>query len=107
MRQAGILAAAGIHALEHHVKRLADDHANTRHLAEGLGRIPGIDLLHEPETNMVLFRVPDLPAFVARTRERGLLINPIDLTTLRAVTHLDVDAGDIREALEIIREVMT
>ena len=107
MRQAGILAAAGIHALEHHVKRLADDHANARHLAEGLGRIPGIDLLHEPETNMVLFRVPDLPAFVARTRERGLLINPIDLTTLRAVTHLDVDAGDIREALEIIREVMT
>ncbi len=106
MRQAGILAAAGIHALEQHVKRLAEDHANARRLAEGLERIPGVALVREPETNMVLFRVPDVPVFVERTRKRGLLINPIDPTSLRAVLHLDVEAGDVQEALEIIRNAV-
>lgn len=102
MRQAGILAAAGSYALEHHVKRLAEDHANARRLAEGLERIPGIALLRQPETNMVLFQVPDVAAFVERTRGSGLLINPIDPVTLRAVLHLDVEASDVQVALEII-----
>jgi threonine aldolase len=106
MRQAGILAAAGIHALEHHVKRLVEDHANARRLARGLERIPGIRLLREPETNMVVFRVPDLGAFVRGTRGREVLINPIDARTLRAVTHLDVSAADIDEALGRIAEAM-
>ncbi|MCH6560788.1 MAG: low-specificity L-threonine aldolase [Myxococcales bacterium] len=102
MRQAGILAAAGSYALEHHVKRLAEDHANARRLAEGLERIPGVALLRQPETNMVLFQVPDVAAFVERTRGSGLLINPIDPVTLRAVLHLDVEASDVQVALEII-----
>ncbi len=102
MRQAGILAAAGSYALEHNVKRLAEDHANARRLAEGLERIPGVALLRQPETNMVLFQVPDVAAFVERTRERGLLINPIDPMTLRAVLHLDVEVSDVQDALEII-----
>ncbi len=92
MRQAGILAAAGSYALEHHVKRLA----------EGLKRIPGVVLVREPETNIVLFQVPDVAAFVDRTRKGGLLINPIDPTTLRAVLHLDVGGDDVQDALEII-----
>ncbi len=102
MRQAGILAAAGSYALEHHVKRLAEDHANARRLAEGLKRIPGVVLVREPETNMVLFQVPEVAAFVDRTRKGGLLINPIDPTTLRAVLHLDVGTDDVQNALEII-----
>ena len=107
MRQAGILAAAGIHALEHHVKRLADDHANARRLAEGLEQIPGVTLVRRPETNMVLFRVPDMGAFLERTRARDLLINPIDAATLRAVLHLDVSTDDVRAALDLIREAVT
>jgi len=106
MRQAGILAAAGIYALEHHVKRLADDHANARRLAEGLKRVAGVELAREPETNMVLFRVPDVPAFAKRIHARGLLINPIDPSTLRAVLHLDVETAAVQEALEIIREAL-
>lgn len=107
MRQAGILAAAGSYALEHHVKRLAEDHANARRLAEGLERIPGVALLRQPETNMVLFQVPDVAAFVERTRGSGLLINPIDPVTLRAVLHLDVEASDVPVALEIIGKAVT
>ena len=106
MRQAGILAAAGIFALEHHVERLAEDHENARRLAKGLAQFEGFELVREPETNMVLFRVPDLPGFVSRIRERGLLINLIDATTLRAVTHLDVGSAEIDAALEIIRDVL-
>jgi threonine aldolase len=106
MRQAGILAAAGLWALEHHVKRLGEDHANARRLAAGLRGIPGIGEVSDPETNMVLFHVADLARFVRRIRERGLLINPISADRLRAVTHLDVTAADIDAALEIIREVL-
>jgi threonine aldolase len=103
MRQAGILAAAGLWALEHHVKRLAEDHANARRLAEGLGAIPGVRDVSAPETNMVLFSVADLGGFVHRIRERDLLINPIAVDRLRAVTHLDVSAEDIDSAVDIVR----
>jgi threonine aldolase len=106
MRQAGILAAAGLYALEHHVKRLADDHSNARRLALGLAEIRGVRLVREPETNMVLFRVPDVGEFVTRSRSCGVLINPIDRETLRAVTHLDVTAEDIDDALERLRRAL-
>ena len=66
MRQAGIVAAAGLYALDHHVERLADDHANARALAEGLAEIAGVELDPEQvETNIVVFGVPDAPAFCA------------------------------------------
>ena len=99
MRQAGFLAAAGIHALEHHVERLAEDHANARFLAEGLERL-GLAVRGTPETNMVLFAFEDTLALVRGTRARHLLINPTGPGLFRAVTHLDVSTSDLEEALD-------
>ena len=75
MRQAGILAAAGLYALEHHVERLADDHANARRLAAGLEKL-GLAVAAAPETNMVIFRVEDEMGFLRETRARRVLVNP-------------------------------
>jgi threonine aldolase len=98
MRQVGMLAAAGLHALEHHVDRLADDHRNARRLAEGLAALD-LEILVPPETNMVYFRVDDTAGFVRETRARDLWINPMKPRVFRAVTHLDVDADDVEDAL--------
>jgi threonine aldolase len=106
MRQAGILAAAGIHALEHHVQRLADDHVHARRLASGLAEL-GFVLDGEPDTNIVVFRVRDAVAFLRGTRQRGVLINPLDARRFRAVTHLDVGAEDVEDALARIREMLS
>jgi threonine aldolase len=106
MRQAGVLAAAGLFALEHNVKRLDDDHANARRFAEGVRQLPGVELVREPETNIVLFRVPDLPVFVAGARARGVLINAIGPGVLRAVFHLDVHREDVDRALVALGEVL-
>ncbi len=106
MRQAGVLAAAGLYALEHHVERLADDHHNARRLAEGLRRL-GIEVDAEPETNMVFFRFADTAAFMNATRERHLLIDPVALGRFRAVTHLDVSTDDIDEALRRIEVALS
>ena len=105
MRQAGILAAAGLHALEHNVERLAEDHANARRLAEGLAEM-GFAVEGTPETNLVVFAVPDATAFLRGTRKRSLLMNPIGPGRFRAVTHLDVGADDVEEALARIREML-
>jgi threonine aldolase len=105
MRQAGILAAAGIHALEHHVERLAEDHANARLLAEGLEKL-GLVVDPPPETNIVLFRVPGAAGFLRETRRRGVLMGAIDADLLRAVTHLDVTRTDVEEALGRIEEAL-
>jgi threonine aldolase len=104
MRQVGILAAAGLYALEHHVERLAMDHANARRFADGLSR-RGFEVAPEPETNMVLFGVSDTLGFIRATRERQLLINPVAQGRFRAVTHLDVSKADIQEALDRIDEL--
>ncbi len=106
MRQAGVLAAAGIVALEQNVKRLEDDHLNARHFAGGLRELPGAELVREPETNIVLFRVPDVASFVAGARGRGVLINPIGPSVLRAVFHLDVDREAVERALDVLGEVL-
>ena len=106
MRQAGILAAAGLHALEHHIDRLADDHTNALALAEGLESL-GFEVTPRPETNIVLFRVEDTAGFVRETRRRALLINPVDDGWLRAVTHLDVSRTDVDAALSRIDEVQS
>jgi threonine aldolase len=105
MRQAGVLAAAGLYALEHNCKRLAEDHANARALADGLARVPGVELAAAPETNIVVFRRPDAPALCERLRGRGVLVGAISHDTLRAVTHLDVSARDVERALAVLREV--
>jgi threonine aldolase len=104
LRQAGILAAAGLHALEHHLERLAEDHANARRLAAGLERL-GFAVSPPPETNMVMFRVDDTLAFLRETRARKLLVNPTAPGSFRAVTHLDVSEADVDEALGRIEEV--
>ncbi len=105
MRQAGILAAAGIHALEHHVERLARDHAHARRLAEGLAAL-GLPPEAPPETNMVFFRAPDERSFLRETRAREVLIDPIAPGILRAVTHLELDADDVEDALGRIAEAL-
>jgi threonine aldolase len=100
MRQAGIVAAGALYALDHHVERLADDHVLAARLADGLASIDGIDL--DPstvETNIVVFRVADAPAFSEALRAHDVWIGALDATTMRAVTHLDVDADGVERAL--------
>lgn len=104
MRQAGVIAAGGLHALTHHVERLAEDHGNARRLAEGL-RAQGRRVEPEPETNIVLVRVPDARTFLTGARQRGVLLSPIDAGCVRAVTHLDVSAEDVEEALRRLEEL--
>jgi threonine aldolase len=105
MRQAGILAAAGIFALEQNTKRLADDHALARLLAAGLAQIPGVVVPAPPETNIVIFQRANAAAWSAALRARGVLVNPVASGALRAVTHLDVGATEIESALAIMREL--
>jgi threonine aldolase len=101
MRQAGVIAAAGLHALEHHFERLRDDHANARRLAAGLAAL-GFET-NVPETNIVLFKTEDSARFAAEARKRGVLTGTRDAHWLRAVTHLDVSASEIDDALERLR----
>jgi threonine aldolase len=109
MRQAGIIAAAGIYALSHHVDRLADDHEGARRLATGLAELPGIALdADRVETNIVIFDVRDTglsgEQFASRTlASHGVRFSVIGPTTVRAVTHLDVPPGGIELALEAAR----
>ncbi|MEA3055075.1 MAG: threonine aldolase [Actinomycetota bacterium] len=106
MRQAGMMAAGALHALDHHVDRLADDHANAQRLVAGLGAIDGITLASDEfDTNIVIFDVADAPAFVARMAAQGVLLSHFGPTTVRAVTHLDVDAEGIDAAIAAAREV--
>ncbi len=107
MRQAGICAAACIYALDHHVDRLADDHANARALARGLSQIAGVEV-QEPETNLVFFK-PDGAgitgeAMVGALRKRGVLLAMMD-GRIRACTHLDVTAAMIEETVALVREI--
>ena len=100
-RQAGILAAAGLHALDHHVARLQQDHDRAARLAEGLRGITGIDLLGQ-HTNMVFIDVPAdrLRALDAHLRDTGIRISIGYLPTLRLVTHLDIDDDGIERTVE-------
>jgi threonine aldolase len=110
MRQVGILAAAGVFALERNVEDLAEDHANAKLLADRLAGSPRIDL--EPdgvETNIVVFRLaegaPDAATVVDRARERGVLVFAFGPRTVRAVTHRDVDADACRRGAEVLAGV--
>jgi len=101
MRQAGILAAGALFALEHHRQRLALDHESARVLARVLTQLPGLRVV-EPETNIVSFAVDDLGAdrVVSEARARGVLVNATGPRSLRAVTHLDVSESDVKRAAE-------
>ncbi len=110
MRQAGILAAAAIHALDRHVERLAEDHANARLLAEAVEDTEGLSLESGPvETNLVWIKVA--PALgtaaevVARLKAHGVLISALGPQVVRACTHLDVSREDCIQAAEAIRGI--
>ncbi len=107
MRQAGILAAAGLYALEHNVARLADDHANAKRLARGLAEVPGLtpDTL-DPPTNMVYFNTDgSAEAVAAALKDQGVLCNATGPNRIRMVTHLDVEARDIDRAVAAMCDV--
>jgi threonine aldolase len=109
MRQAGIIAAAGIHALEHHVTRLADDHERARRLARGLAELPGIAVdADRVDTNIVIFDVRGTSLtgeeFGRRTLERfGVRFSVLGPSLVRAVTHLDLPADAVARALSAAR----
>ncbi len=116
MRQAGIIAAAALYALDHHVERLAEDHANARRLAAAVRASSGLELVGDSDdknggvdTNIVIFRVDASQGtaadFCVRLKDRGLLMLAIGPQQVRAVTHLDVNEADTDRAGEILAEV--
>lgn len=111
MRQVGIIAAAGIYALDHHLKRLKEDHQNAKRLAVGLKEFKGVSI--DPkhvETNIVIFDVANTGMTGAQVAEamkkEGVLVHAFGKTQIRLVTHLDVDAEDIEKALKTFEKVL-
>lgn len=109
MRQAGILAAAGLYALDHNLGRLAEDHDHARRIAERLADVPGVELdAWGVHTNIVNFDVPgDAARLVARARERAVLLNPIAARRVRVVTHRDVSPAECARAADVLAEVIS
>lgn len=108
MRQAGVLAAAGLHALDHHVTRLADDHRRARRLWMGLRELECWTAI-EPETNLALFVLPedrDAEPLCARLREAGVLCHPNKYAEIRLVVHLGIDDDAIEDAIDRVRRVV-
>jgi len=112
MRQAGIIAAGALYALDHHIDRLVEDHEKARVLADAIRETPGLAL--DPDvvdTNIVIFKLaPERGTaadFVARLREQGVLINAVAPQRLRAVTHLDVSLRQVRRAAQSIHQQLT
>jgi threonine aldolase len=111
MRQSGILAAAGLWALDHNMERLAEDHANARLLAERLAGLRGVSLdLATVQSNIVIFQTeegaPDAATVVARAQEMGVLVSAFGGRTVRAVTHLDVSRADCELAADRLVQVL-
>ncbi|MBW2262064.1 MAG: low-specificity L-threonine aldolase [Deltaproteobacteria bacterium] len=109
MRQAGVLAAAGLYALENNVERLAQDHDNSRALAEGLAAVDGIEVdVATVETNIVMAETTriDAATFAERCRAQGVLFHPLAERRIRFVTHLDVDRRMVLDAVDRMKEVL-
>ena len=106
MRQAGVIAAAGIVALERMIDRLAEDHANAKYLAYGLANVPGITIQPESiQTNIVIFKPPasiPIPEFINQMTQRGVRFSILDSQRVRAITHRMISKNDIDEALSKI-----
>jgi threonine aldolase len=109
MRQSGMLAAGCLHALDHHIDRLAEDHANARSLVRGLAQLPGV-VTETPETNLVFFNVEGTGMtahqFSAALRQKGVAMSVNSKYRVRACLHLDVTAPQVDEALQVVREVL-
>jgi threonine aldolase len=101
MRQVGVLAAAGLHALDHHVERLAEDHEHARLLAERLGVDPAT-----VETNMVVVQGVPAPAVAEAAKAQGVLVGQVSADRIRLVTHLDVDRAGIEHAAKVVSQVI-
>lgn len=115
LRQSGILAAAGLYALDHHVERLAEDHENARRFADGIAGTPGLRLSgNRIDTNIVLLDVSEWAARTGRSaadlsadlQARGVRIGAMSPTLMRAVTHLDVSGADIDVAIRTVRAAL-
>lgn len=111
LRQSGILAAAGLYALDHNLTRLAEDHANARRLAQRIASLPGVRLnLASVQTNIVIWEMEagamDASALVAKAKAAGVLVSAISARTVRAVTHMDVSPEQCRQAGEVLVEIM-
>jgi threonine aldolase len=107
LRQAGIVAAAGLYALDHNVERLAEDHENARVLAEGIAAIPGARIdASLVETNIVIFEVDDPAAVLSGLRDEGVEVTQMGPGRIRAVTHMDVDRAGVERALEALGKVL-
>jgi threonine aldolase len=108
MRQAGILAAAGLIALEEGPKRLHEDHANARLLAEKIAETPAEIELNSVQTNILIFKVPDgkADAFVAKLKQRGVLASTVYRHSVRFVTHRDVDRAACEEAARVAVDIL-
>jgi threonine aldolase len=111
MRQAGVIAAAALYAVEHHVNRLAEDHANAQVLAAAIRKQSSLKLIPEDvQTNLVRFHIDpaagEAATLVKALDERGVRVHPLGSHTMRACTHLDASAADVRRAAEVLGEVM-
>jgi len=112
MRQSGILAAAGLYALDHNLDRLGKDHVNARLIAERIAELAGIKLdLATVQSNIIIFEMmpgaPDAATIVARAKEEGILVSAFAARTVRAVTHLDVSRADCERAADRLAAVIT
>jgi threonine aldolase len=110
MRQVGIIAAAGIYAIENNFNRLIDDHRNAKALAQGLSEIPKISVdLESVQTNIVVIDITEsrmeVGEVLKKLKEQGVLAVPFGRNKIRCVTHLDVDRGDVNKAIEVFKEV--
>jgi threonine aldolase len=111
MRQSGIIAAAGIYALQNNINRLKDDHDNAKLLAQGLSAVKGIRVENpQPQTNILFFDISDSgfggKDFLAKTQAAGVRFSGGG-TRLRAVTHLDISPVDVEKAIQVVREVVS
>jgi threonine aldolase len=111
MRQVGIIAAAGIYALDHHIERLKEDHQNAKRLALGLKGLKGVSIdPGQVETNIIIFNIANTgmtaPQIAEVMKKNGVLIHPIGKTQIRLLTHLDVSSGDIETALKAFEKVL-
>lgn len=110
MRQAGMLAAAGLYALDHHVARLKDDHARARRIGAALASRPGVQEVMPVETNIVIFSLKeggDAATLSAQLKERGVLAMAISPTQIRMVLHLDVDDAAVDRVIDVLNTLAT
>jgi threonine aldolase len=112
MRQAGILAAAALYAMDHHIGRLAEDHDHAKHLAESVSVLPGVEVdLRSVQTNIIFIDVSGTrysgPEAQQILEERGVLVLALSPTRIRAVTHLEINDADIDKAVTIFQEVFS